>query len=761
VAVPAPDRFVVCGLGGLGQHGIAMLREFGVMVSAVDRAPPDDEEVPGWREMLDGVVVGDCRDGDVLRRAGVAEARGILVVTPDERVNVETAFAARRLQPGIRLVVRCSRERLNALLQKQLGNFVAFEPTHLAAPAFALAATEDDVVGLFRLAGRVLRVVERRVDDGDRGIVGRPAVQLDSRSRRIVSLRQDPAVTHAGRLPIVSRALLDRDPEEERGGGDGQDVPFHRFDPEAIVAAGDVVTTVELADQGAGFLRPSGEETPAPGGAGNPGARPTADVSPSMPRAPFPSLRRGVARAHRALRDFFSPAYPYPIARIALVIGATVATLVTAGALVLAATVPDAGVVDGFYGAIVLLLGGYADRFEDFDGTGAGVPWWVRGYALLLTVSGTALVGVVYAMVTEKLLTMRMAFLSRRPPVPKEGHVVVAGLGRVGQRVAEILGELGIPVVGVSASGVGPDVLPWLPVVTGRAARQLDAVHLERALGLVASTADDMDNLETALLAHGRAPRARLVIRASDARFSVNVSSLLPYANVLCGTALTAEVFAAAAFGENVLSLFRLAGETVMVTDYRIDDQDTLHGLLVGDVAHGYGLVPLLFERDAPATLGSDDDPREGTRHFLPPDELRLEPGDRLVVLATSTSLQRVESGRRFPRRFGVAVEGTLTPDAVLGGAAEISRRTGASIAEARAFMDARPGVFHRPLHHRQAVDLVRSLKRHQVRADVVALPRSSTNAEVSATVPSNSDAHDDPLDSEPDADADRVPGRY
>jgi len=750
--VASPDRFVVCGLGGLGQHCVEVLREFGVVVTAIDRVASGEDEVPEVRGMLEGIVVGDPRDLDVLRRAGAEQARGILLTTPDERVNVETAFAARRLNPGIRLVVRCARESLNGLLARQLGNFVAFEPTHLAAPAFALAATEDDVVGLFRLGGRVLRVVEGQVGEDDRGVVHRPASHLDTRSRRVVAHRRAVDLEE-------SRDALREDPG----------IPFHRFDPEALVAPGDVITTVELADVGGGRLR--GAEAPttprrgdgSPGDAGlpsRPGLEPPPGAGGSAGQGEVTRPGRGTTPAHevtrhdpiraprrvvrrletfagalgKRLRRFFSPGFPQPIARVAILVGVAVLFLVTVGAVALAAAYPGVGLGDAFFAAVVLLLGGYGDRFDDFGPDPVPVPGWVRGYALAMTVAGTALVGVVYAMVTEKLLTMRLQFLARRPPVPREGHVVVVGLGRVGQRVAAILRELELPAVGVSASGVDPDVLPWLPVVTGRAAQKLDRVHLDRALGLVASTADDMDNLETALLAHRRAPDLRLVVRASDARFSRNVSSLLPYANVLSGTALSAEVFAAAAFGENVLSLFRLEGRTVMVTDYAIEEGDTLAWRLIGDVAEGYGLVPLLCEREAPrdeAPPDSLDEPLGPRRQLLPSGEIRLLPGDRLVVLATTASLQRVERGRALPRSHRIVVAGTLTPDAVLGGAAEISRRTGASMAESRAFMDAIPGTFPRPLYRRQAVDLVRSLKRHQVLARAVAVDIPASKHEI------------------------------
>ncbi|WP_292871643.1 hypothetical protein [Nostoc sp. LPT] len=54
-------------------------------------------------------------------------------------------------------------------------------------------------------------------------------------------------------------------------------------------------------------------------------------------------------------------------------------------------------------------------------------------------------------------------------------------------------------------------------------------------------------------------------------------------------------VFACAAFGENVLSLFHLNEQIVMVTEYKIEDGDTLNGLLLSEIASGYSVVPILY----------------------------------------------------------------------------------------------------------------------------------------------------------------------
>ena len=36
---------------------------------------------------------------------------------------------------------------------------------------------------------------------------------------------------------------------------------------------------------------------------------------------------------------------------------------------------------------------------------------------------------------------------------------------------------------------------------------------------------------------------------------------------------------------------------TILVTEYRIEAEDSLHGLLLADVAYGYGVIPIIYQQ--------------------------------------------------------------------------------------------------------------------------------------------------------------------
>lgn len=134
------DRFIVCGLGSLGQHCVADLKKFAyrnyqVEVVGVDRVKPEMTVVNDLEQFLHGnLILGDCRRREVLEQAGIHSARAILFVTSDESANIEGAITARRLNPGIRLVVRSSQANLNELLKVQLGGLSPLTPRNCLPP---------------------------------------------------------------------------------------------------------------------------------------------------------------------------------------------------------------------------------------------------------------------------------------------------------------------------------------------------------------------------------------------------------------------------------------------------------------------------------------------------------------------------------------------------------------------------------------------------------------------------------------------------
>ncbi|MEH1833790.1 MAG: NAD-binding protein [Nostoc sp.] len=673
------DLFLVCGLQSLGQHCVAVLKEYDVKVSAIDDVQREHWEVPKVPSLLEKLIIGDCRQPSVLEQAGIAQCRSILLVTRNERINIEAAFAARRLNPHVRLIVRSDKQNFNKLLYENLGNFLAFEPTHLSAHAFALASLESEAIGYFTLEGQLLQVIKHQVQAKDSWCNGKPVHRLNLTTRR-----------------ILSHTTVSSDPLKELFG----------WNPEAEVQVGDTLVYIDVAYELAlsnqyrnKFHQQSWQ---------------------------WQEFVQGITAKNfkQKIVQFWQSYYQSQnqIRRIATIYAITVLMLWFVGIVLYRLYYPDITLQEAFYATAVLLLGGYGDLFGGVEFRSQSqlsdhMPWWLRLFSLGLTLTGQAFVGVLYALLTDALVTSRFQFFNSRPPIPQRNHVVIIGLNRLGQRVAALLQELNQPLVGIHTTTLDQDTLPDMPLIVGNATEALTKMNLSHAKSIVLVGDDNMENLEIGLMAHAINPATSLIIRSQDRQFSDNIAPLFPYAQVLCGAALSAEVFACAAFGENVLSLFHLREQIVMVTEYKIEDGDTLNGLLLSEIAYGYSVVPILYQKY-----------QRDNYSLMPWYDVKLYAGDRLIVLATSISLQRIEWGEMLPRLWQVQIQKALTTNAIIYGAEEIVLITGCSSTTARQWMNNLPMVLPISLYKHQAQRLVRELTKVQVLANVIFIGQGSSS---------------------------------
>jgi Trk K+ transport system NAD-binding subunit len=646
---------LVCGLGRLGQHCVATLAEFGVPLHGIDAGEPEQLVVTDLASKLQSFTAGDFRRPGVLSRAHVEECRAVLLVASDERANVAGAFAARRLNPDARIVIRSAQPDLNELLAAQLGNFVAFEPMQLAAPAFALAALDVETVGLFRVHDRVFRL--RRHAIGPHGAwKGRTIAELSTARTRVLA-------RHTG------------GPGERPRG-------FHEDEPEGRVGAGDVVTTVEIEEDGA---------------TARSDAHGRALELPEPPRAPWR------VRAWQALRALWRGGTQ--MQRVATWSVAALFTLFVTGVVLFKAEYPEISLRDALNVATVLVLGGYDNLFGQLR-LPFPIAWWLHAFSVLLTVAGTLATGIVYGFITERIVSMRLQSRWQREALPRSGHVLLFGAGRLARETAAELRRLRCRVVSIGESPIPEARVPHL---SGPPREAMERARVEGARSLMALTDDEVANLGVTLAARRKGSSCTLVLRSDDLHFSENVAKLVPGVRAIGVYGPAAEAFAAAAFGENVFGLSHLEDRTVLAVEYEVEPGDTLDGRLLGDVAYGYGLVPLLCSRR-----------RGGGGHdAFPSDDLRLEPGDRITALATVDALREVERGRMRPRRFYVRLESATTSEAAFDGAMTVARVTGCEVAHARAAMSELPVRLDVRLYEPQALRLVRELAKVRVIARV------------------------------------------
>ncbi len=652
------DYFLVCGLGSLGQHCVNALAEFQVNVIGIEREVPLSWEIDCLPDLLDNLIVGDSRQNNILKKAKIKQCRAALIVTGNEQVNIEIALAIRQLNAETRLVVRSGKENLNQLLSQQLGNFIAFEPTDLTISAFVLAALGTDMLGFFNLNGQMLQVYQRRIEKGDPWC-NSFLYELETYQRKILAHTRDNI--------DFSQS-------------------FARWNPDDLVVANDTVIYVNAnIEFDYEFHYPScvyrkrSQKNPV-----------TSFLNRLHPR--------------KAIGLFLELNFRQQIRRLALLCTIIVLVLLITGTILMRWHYPGISSLTAFLATSILLLGGFGDLFGEFEFL-APFPWWMQLFSLGLTVIGTAFVGVLYALLTQALLSSRFEFVKQRPPLPQGNHVVIVGMGRVGQKIATMLKQFKQPVAGITFNqDFYQQYAAKIPLILDNHKQALSQVNLERAKSIVIVTDDEIANLELALTTKAINSRLNLVIRTSGIRLSQHLTELLPEAQILGVYAAAAAAFAGAAFGENILSLLRLGNQPVLVTEYQIETNDTLEGLLLADIAYGYGVIPVMYQKPnhQPIMLPSDG------------DGLRLRVGGRLVVLATIEGLRRIEQGKLNLelKCWQIRIEKALIPDALFEGANALARISGCSLSQARKTMDNLPQTLPTFLYKHQAQYLILELKK-------------------------------------------------
>ncbi|HUO53343.1 MAG TPA: NAD-binding protein [Rhodoblastus sp.] len=364
---------------------------------------------------------------------------------------------------------------------------------------------------------------------------------------------------------------------------------------------------------------------------------------------------------------------------------------------------PDLTWFDAINVSTVLAVGGFDNVFGALKAPFAISPG-LYAYSLLMKISSAIFLGIIIATMTERVLGARFQIAARRPEAPAEGHTIIIGLGVIGQNIAAQLQRWGRPAVGVSDQPVAENVLRGLSIKTGPIADALKRANIATARSVVAVGADQVANLETTLLAHSLNPRCALVFRAADRELARSVAALVPESTGISEAEIAAQAIAGAAFDENILTAFHLPGRSVLVTEYEVLAHDTLVDRQLAHLAYGYGAVPVFHERGAAG-------------QFNPSDDIRLERGDKVVVLATVEALRRIERGELEAPRWRLLIESCLSADLAFEGGNTIARIAGCDLAVARKALENLPSELGVKVYKQQGVRLLRELGKIKVRA--------------------------------------------
>jgi len=172
------DHVILVGLGHVGFRVLEDLLARGIDVVAIE-ARDDGPFVEEARAQGVPLVIGDARRSSLLEELGVEHASSIIACTDKDLVNVEVALDARKANPGIRVVMRMFDQSMAEKIGDAFSVDASFSTSAIAAPLFAAAALDQNVLGAYRLGGTMMVSVEVPLPDGS-GLDGKTVKEIQT-----------------------------------------------------------------------------------------------------------------------------------------------------------------------------------------------------------------------------------------------------------------------------------------------------------------------------------------------------------------------------------------------------------------------------------------------------------------------------------------------------------------------------------------------------------------------------------------------------
>ncbi len=352
----------------------------------------------------------------------------------------------------------------------------------------------------------------------------------------------------------------------------------------------------------------------------------------------------------------------------------------------------------GTFVTLSLLKGEYVDPvnvvLEGKQGLQA-MNGWLIGGTLLYSLIGTLLTSALVAVILERLLRERLGVPVSRVLGRHAQPVLLVDGAALARRVGGELRAETIPVVRVQAEG-DPLADPRTPTYRVLLEAVNDLVRHE-LLAAAFLSSDLLMNLHGALAVQRHWPDTRLVILAHDFGAAEPLGEMLGGLTVISTVDLVADSVVATAFGERVEGVLRIGSNNLLLVRYQLVSGDTLCGNSIARLENGYGVTVVSLRRH-----------RSHTHLSLPPNQLMLDAGDQLLVLATMAGLRRIEGGIASAPDSRLRIRGPVhvSPESLFELHQLLARRMGCAIGDVVHLLDG--GTHLSPLLDRDVAEQLR-----------------------------------------------------
>ncbi len=163
------DHYIICGLGDTGRHAVEELQKTLTPHVAIDLS---EETFKRLKEVHPDIfssllyIVGDATEEEILERAGIERARGLIAALPHDKENLVITVLAHQRFPKVRIVARSAEQKFSERMLRA-GASSTVSPSRIGGLRMASEIIRPHVVGfldlMLREQAQTLRVEELEV----------------------------------------------------------------------------------------------------------------------------------------------------------------------------------------------------------------------------------------------------------------------------------------------------------------------------------------------------------------------------------------------------------------------------------------------------------------------------------------------------------------------------------------------------------------------------------------------------------------------
>ncbi len=208
------NHIIICGFGRVGQQVAIELEREKISYLVIDK---DIERIEKFSDEVNYYIEGDATEDEVLLKANLKDASGIVAALPDDANNLLLTLTAKSINPSIKIVTRVEKLESEDKL-KRTGADVVINPSSISGKRMALsiirAVNIDYADTIIETIEKEFRVDEILIEDTsflignkleDYKIKEKYGVVIIAikRDNNIISISQDSEIIQANDMLVV------------------------------------------------------------------------------------------------------------------------------------------------------------------------------------------------------------------------------------------------------------------------------------------------------------------------------------------------------------------------------------------------------------------------------------------------------------------------------------------------------------------------------------------------------------------------------